>query len=195
MRARRTYAPPLWGVPGGLWYPPSLSASIFRRSAPGGSFIASGNSVDVAAMASSASSRKHSVKASLQVTELTKAGSSLTLVVSAEGQKLGEIEIGRGALYWTGGRRQTSKRIDWSHFANMMNKLALRRVKEPQRKRGLLHGLPSPTPQNGVRAREDVFASRAQVRARPQANGRGASAPLRLSAQGAQAYTCLMIVA
>ena len=37
---------------------------------------------------------------------------------------LGELEIGRGALYWTGRNRQKSKRISWTRFAEMMDELA-----------------------------------------------------------------------
>ncbi|MGD9651262.1 MAG: hypothetical protein AB7I96_02310 [Candidatus Dadabacteria bacterium] len=66
----------------------------------------------------------HSVKASLQVIELSKAGSSLNLEISANKKKLVELEIGRGALYWTGKNRQKSKRIDWTSFAEMMDGLA-----------------------------------------------------------------------
>lgn len=68
--------------------------------------------------------RKHAVRAELSVQELTKAGTSLTLEISARGEKLGELEIGRGALYWRGGRRQTKKRLSWSRFAELMDDLA-----------------------------------------------------------------------
>ena len=34
------------------------------------------------------------------------------------------FEIGRGSLYWYGRRKQKSKRIDWSQFAQMMDRLA-----------------------------------------------------------------------
>jgi hypothetical protein len=36
----------------------------------------------------------------------------------------GLFEIGRGSLYWAGQKRHRSKRIDWSHFAQMMDHLA-----------------------------------------------------------------------
>jgi hypothetical protein len=68
--------------------------------------------------------RKHAVKAALKVHELSKAGTSLHLEIFAEGEKLGALEIGRGALYWAGGRRKSSKRIDWSRFAELMDELA-----------------------------------------------------------------------
>lgn len=68
--------------------------------------------------------RKHAVYANLNVPELTKAGSGLELYVYAEGQKLGEMDIGRGGLYWKGGKRHGRKRIDWTHFAEMMDALA-----------------------------------------------------------------------
>lgn len=68
--------------------------------------------------------KKHSVKASLQVTELTKAGSSLDLEIYASKEKLGTLIIGRGALYWYGRGRQNRKRISWTRFAEMMDELA-----------------------------------------------------------------------
>ena len=32
--------------------------------------------------------------------------------------------IGRGGLFWWGGRRQKNKRLSWSRFAELMDKLA-----------------------------------------------------------------------
>jgi hypothetical protein len=68
--------------------------------------------------------RRHEVKADLANFELAKARSSLNLKIYAGGEKIGELEIGRGSLYWYGARRQRSKRIDWSRFAQMMDVLA-----------------------------------------------------------------------
>jgi hypothetical protein len=67
---------------------------------------------------------KHTVKASFQVPVLSKAGSSLNLEIYASKLKLGELIIGRGSLYWFGKKRQKSKRINWTKFADMMDKLA-----------------------------------------------------------------------
>ena len=68
--------------------------------------------------------RKHSVRATVNIHELTKAGTSLTLEISAAGEKIGEIEIGRGGLFWWGGRRQKRKRLSWTRFAEMMDDLS-----------------------------------------------------------------------
>jgi hypothetical protein len=68
--------------------------------------------------------RVHSVSAKLSVEQLAKAGSALTLEVFGSGGKLGELEIGRGSLFWTGRNRQKSKRIRWPDFATMMDDLA-----------------------------------------------------------------------
>ena len=68
--------------------------------------------------------RKHAVKAQLQVMELSKAGTSLELEIYADEMKLGDLTIGRGSLYWHGSKRQSSKRISWSRFAQMMDELA-----------------------------------------------------------------------
>lgn len=66
----------------------------------------------------------HTVRASLQVPGLSKAGSSLNLAIYAHKEKIGEIELGRGSLFWRGGKRQKRKRISWSKFAEMMDGLA-----------------------------------------------------------------------
>jgi len=68
--------------------------------------------------------RKHEVKADLLNFELAKARSSLNLNIYANDEKIGELEIGRGSLYWYGRSRHRSKRIDWSRFADMMDMLA-----------------------------------------------------------------------
>ncbi len=68
--------------------------------------------------------RKHEVKADLANFELAKARSSPNLQIYANDEKIGELEIGRGSLYWYGRNRHRSKRIDWSQFAGMMDGLA-----------------------------------------------------------------------
>lgn len=68
--------------------------------------------------------RKHEVRAELSNVELVKAKSSLRLEIFASKEKLGELEVGRGAIYWFGANRQKSKRIDWTRFAEMMDELA-----------------------------------------------------------------------
>jgi hypothetical protein len=75
----------------------------------------------MATRASSARPRKHAVYANLNVPELTKAGSSLELQIYAAGEKIGELELGRGGVYWKGGRRQRRKRFSWTQFAEMMD--------------------------------------------------------------------------
>ncbi len=68
--------------------------------------------------------RVHSVKAQLSVTELSRAGTALTLEIHGKEGKLGELEIGRGALHWKGRHQQAAKRIGWTRFAEMMDELA-----------------------------------------------------------------------
>jgi hypothetical protein len=68
--------------------------------------------------------RKHAVRAALTVHELTKAGTSLHLEIYARSEKVGDLEIGRGSLYWRGGKRQLRKRISWTRFAELMDGLA-----------------------------------------------------------------------
>jgi hypothetical protein len=66
----------------------------------------------------------HTVKAALHVPGLSRAGSSLTLLIYARSEKIGEIELGRGSLFWRGGKRQKRKQISWTRFAEMMDDLA-----------------------------------------------------------------------
>ena len=68
--------------------------------------------------------RKHEVRAELSNFQLAKAKSALTLRVYSGGQKVGELQVGRGSLYWWGKHKQTAKRINWSRFTDMMNRLA-----------------------------------------------------------------------
>jgi hypothetical protein len=75
-------------------------------------------------MAKRRSARKHSVYVNLNVPELTKAGSGLELYLFAEGEKLGELEIGRGGIYWRGGNRRKVKRISWTRFAELLDEVA-----------------------------------------------------------------------
>jgi hypothetical protein len=64
------------------------------------------------------------VKAEIANTTLAKARSALTLQIYRKDLKLGELQIGRGSLFWAGARRQSAKRIHWGRFAEMMDKLA-----------------------------------------------------------------------
>ena len=68
--------------------------------------------------------RKHAVRGVMKVHEFTKAGTSLNLEISARGEKIGELEIGRGGLYWWGGKRHKRKRLSWTGFAELMDSLA-----------------------------------------------------------------------
>jgi hypothetical protein len=68
--------------------------------------------------------RRHAVRAHLQVLELSKAGTSLDLEIFSRGEKIGHLTLGRGGLYWKGGKRQRQKRLSWSDFAEHMDRLA-----------------------------------------------------------------------
>ena len=67
---------------------------------------------------------RHVVKAQLANFELVKAGSSLRLQIFSNDEKIGQLEVGRGSLYWYGRNRKSRERVDWSHFAEMMDELA-----------------------------------------------------------------------
>jgi hypothetical protein len=68
--------------------------------------------------------RVHSASAYMSVPSLTKAGSSLWLEIAADEETIGKLEIGRGAVYWTGRHRKKKIRMSWSWFATKMDKLA-----------------------------------------------------------------------
>ena len=75
------------------------------------------------------SHRVHSVSANIGVKELTKAGTAIVLEIKHLDEKLGQLEIGRGALYWTGRNRKKDVRISWSRFAEMMDEYAGRELR------------------------------------------------------------------
>jgi hypothetical protein len=68
--------------------------------------------------------KRFAVRTTLENVNLAKAGSALTLLISSRGEKLGEMQIGRGSLFWWGANRKRRKRIAWSKFSEMMNMLA-----------------------------------------------------------------------
>jgi hypothetical protein len=68
--------------------------------------------------------RKHTVKASLRNVDLTKATSALNLVLRADGEKLGELVVGRGSFFWYARNSKKRLRITWSDFADLMDKHA-----------------------------------------------------------------------
>jgi hypothetical protein len=71
-----------------------------------------------------ASARRYQVRAELTNFELAKAKSALRLQIYSRGEKVGELQMGRGSLYWWGVHRQKEKRIRWGNFAEMMDRLA-----------------------------------------------------------------------
>jgi hypothetical protein len=68
--------------------------------------------------------RVHGVTANLSLAELVKAGSALTLVIVANGERVGTLRIGRGSIVWRGRRRKTEKRMGWTKFVETMDGLA-----------------------------------------------------------------------
>lgn len=70
------------------------------------------------------SRRIHQVRAALSNVSLVRARSSLKLTLYARNEKIGQLEIGRGSLYWSGKRRHRSKRLSWTRFAEMMDQFA-----------------------------------------------------------------------
>jgi len=73
-------------------------------------------------VAPSAPERRHTVRASLRNVDLTKATTALTLVLHDEGEKMGELVVGRGSFFWKARHGKKRKRITWSDFAAMMDR-------------------------------------------------------------------------
>lgn len=63
------------------------------------------------------------VKAHIQVMELTKAGSAIEFEVFDKGNKLGTVIIGRGSLTWRNSKKHYGKRFHWRKFAKMMDEM------------------------------------------------------------------------
>ena len=63
---------------------------------------------------------QHSVKAQMQVVELTKAGSAITFEVYANGAKIGTIEIGAGSFGWRPANKRNFRRMNWTEFEKFM---------------------------------------------------------------------------
>ena len=76
---------------------------------------------------SKAAERKFEVKAEVANFTLAKAKSALKLAIYDRDEKLGQLEIGRGSLYWTGAHRQIEKRLNWDAVAQKLNELAYRK--------------------------------------------------------------------
>lgn len=68
--------------------------------------------------------KKHTVKAKVQILDLTKAGSSIDFEIFANEEKIGTIILGRGSLTWYGRNRKSGKSFSWSEFAEMMDERA-----------------------------------------------------------------------
>jgi hypothetical protein len=68
--------------------------------------------------------RKYIVQAALDNFRLAKAKSALRLQIYSRGEKVGELQVGQGSLYWWGAHRHKEKRVSWGRFAEMMDRLA-----------------------------------------------------------------------
>ena len=75
-------------------------------------------------MAKAKKARRHTVYASLSNFQLAKAKSALNLYVYSRGEKVGELQVGRGSIYWWGKHWHKPKRLSWSRFTDEMNRIA-----------------------------------------------------------------------
>ena len=71
-------------------------------------------------MAKRKKKRKHTVRAGVQIMELSKSGTSITLEIFADEEKTGRLVIGRGSLTWYGSRWRKGRRFSWPAFAAKM---------------------------------------------------------------------------
>ena len=65
---------------------------------------------------------RHTVRASLRNVDLTKATTALKLVLLDEGEKMGELVVGRGSFFWKARHGKKRKRITWADFAALMDR-------------------------------------------------------------------------
>jgi hypothetical protein len=65
--------------------------------------------------------RKHKVVGAVNNIDLTKAGTSVSLDVFADQEKIGRVELGRGTIRWYGRRKQKATPISWTKFAEWMD--------------------------------------------------------------------------
>ena len=71
-----------------------------------------------------AAERKFEVKAEIANSTLAKAKSAIKLAIYDRDEKLGQLEIGRGSLFWKGANREIEKRLNWDAVAQKLNELA-----------------------------------------------------------------------
>lgn len=64
--------------------------------------------------------KKHKVTATMVSHELTKAGTGITLDIFSNNARLGTLLVGQGSMQWKPAGQQSSKRIDWTTFAQKM---------------------------------------------------------------------------
>jgi hypothetical protein len=64
----------------------------------------------------SGDSRKYEVQADLENVQLARAMAALALMIYKRGEKFGELQVGRGSLFWWGALRKNKKRIDWGNL-------------------------------------------------------------------------------
>ena len=72
-------------------------------------------------MTKAVAGRKHNVRCTIHVPELTKSGTSLSPEVYADKEKIGTMVLGCGSVTWSGGGRHKGTRISWSKFAQLMD--------------------------------------------------------------------------
>jgi hypothetical protein len=100
---------------------PAAGAFADRRGARGSDEV---QTREVSTMAKRRPKRRFQVCASLDNLELARTGSAVRLEIESRGEKLGELHIGRGSLFWWGAHRKIRKRVQWAKFAEMLNTLA-----------------------------------------------------------------------
>ena len=102
-----------------------LNVTRYSRLGEGGPLKYSSQGVEIMPKPRKTRARqKHQVDVNLRERDITRAGTSLELEAFAEGEKLGDLTVGSGSVIWRGRGRQSSKRIGWSKFAEMMDQLA-----------------------------------------------------------------------
>lgn len=68
--------------------------------------------------------KRYDVAASLDNVTLAKPSSAIRLEVFKHREKLGELQIRRGSIFWWGAKHQKPKRLRWDRVADAFNELA-----------------------------------------------------------------------
>ncbi|GIW42266.1 MAG: hypothetical protein KatS3mg076_2843 [Candidatus Binatia bacterium] len=72
-------------------------------------------------MAEQRSRRRHTARGAVTLPSLGRAGASIRIEVYRDEEKIGELGLGQGSIWWYGRKWKHPKRFSWSKFAQLMS--------------------------------------------------------------------------